>query len=172
MQLPAVVAISGVKNSGKTTFLQHLIPILREMGLHIGVIKHDGHTFVPDVPETDSFRLRESGAEAIAIVSSRRWMLIKEAPLSDIHFLLEQMAGMDLLLLEGFKDSEWPKIELVRNGVSQSPICPFHTILAVATDISALPANVPKIPLDGYEQAAKIILELLNQKTKSLSINY
>ena len=93
--IPAVVAISGVKNSGKTTFLEHLIPVLRETGLHVGVIKHDGHTFVPDVPETDSFRLRKSGAEAVAVVSSQRWMLIKEKPLPDLDFLLEQMEDMD-----------------------------------------------------------------------------
>ncbi len=164
MQIPAVVAVSGIKNSGKTTFLEHLIPILREHGLHIGVIKHDGHTFIPDVPETDSFRLRESGAESVAVVSGQRWMLIKEQPLPDIHFLLEQMADMDLLLLEGFKDSEWPKIELVRNCVSQSSVCPFHTLLAVATDIVNLSIDVPKIPLDGYQQAAQIILDLLNKK--------
>lgn len=164
MQLPVVVAISGVKNSGKTTFLEHLVRILRETGLHIGVVKHDGHAFIPDVPETDSFRLRESGAEAVAVVSSQRWMLIKENPLPDIHFLLEQMADMDLLLLEGFKDSEWPKIELVRSAISQSCVCPSHTLLAVATDIAELSVHVPKIPLDGYKQAAHIILGLLDQK--------
>ena len=164
--IPAVVAISGVKNSGKTTFLEHLIPVLREMGLHVGVIKHDGHTFVPDVPETDSFRLRESGAEAVAVVSSQRWMLIKEKPLLDMDFLLEQMTDMDLLLLEGFKDSQWPKIELVRNGVSQACVCPCHTLLAVATDITDLSVNAPKIPLDGYRQAAQLILESFHKKSE------
>lgn len=154
---PAVVAISGVKNSGKTTFLEHVIPILREQGLRVGVIKHDGHTFAPDVPGTDSFRLRQSGAEAVAVVSDGRWMLVKESRLPDIHFLLEQMTDLDLLLLEGFKDSEWPKIELVRSAVSQSPVCRPDTLLAVATDIAELPLTVPRIPLDGYIQAAQLL---------------
>ena len=40
---PFVAAISGIKNSGKTTFLEHLVPVLRARGLRVAVIKHDGH---------------------------------------------------------------------------------------------------------------------------------
>lgn len=158
--MPAVVAISGVKNSGKTTFLEHLIPILRERGLRVGVIKHDGHAFVPDVPDTDSFRLRESGAEAVAVVSSGRWMLVKEEPLVNIQRLLGQLENLDIVLLEGFKDSGWPKIELVRKAVSQSCVCSPDTLLAVATDMEDLPSVVPLIPLEGYTQAAECICGL------------
>lgn len=154
---PVVVAVSGVKNSGKTTFLTHLIPLLREKGLRVGVIKHDGHTFVPDIPGTDSFRMRESGAETVAVVSNDRWMLVRESPLLDIAIILEQMSEMDLVLLEGYKDSDWPKIEVVRNAVSQACICRPDTLLAVATNIADLPLSVPRIPLDGYIEAAEFI---------------
>ena len=62
LKRPAVLAISGVHNSGKTTLLEKLLPVLRSRWLKVGVIKHDGHDFTPDVPGTDSYRLREAGA--------------------------------------------------------------------------------------------------------------
>ena len=55
LKRPAVLAISGVHNSGKTTLLEKLLPVLRSRGLKVGVIKHDGHDFTPDVPGTDSY---------------------------------------------------------------------------------------------------------------------
>ena len=66
LKRPAVLAVSGVHNSGKTTLLEKLLPVLRSRGLKVGVIKHDGHDFTPDVPGTDSYRLREAGAEGVA----------------------------------------------------------------------------------------------------------
>ena len=66
LKRPAVLAVSGAHNSGKTTLLEKLIPLLRARGLKVGVIKHDGHDFTPDVPGTDSFRLREAGAVILA----------------------------------------------------------------------------------------------------------
>ena len=44
---PFVAAISGIKNSGKTTFLEHLVPVLRARGLRVAVIKHDGRLIGP-----------------------------------------------------------------------------------------------------------------------------
>ena len=75
---PFVAAISGIKNSGKTTFLEHLVPVLRARGLRVAVIKHDGHDFTPDVPGTDSYRLREAGAEGVAVYSGTRYLLAEE----------------------------------------------------------------------------------------------
>ena len=95
MSGPAVIAVSGVKNSGKTTFLEHVTPILRAMGLRVGIIKHDGHDFEPDVPGTDSRRLREAGAQAVAVYSANRWMLVCEEPDVALSDLLDQMRGMD-----------------------------------------------------------------------------
>ena len=72
LKRPAVLAVSGVHNSGKTTLLEKLLPVLRSRGLKVGVIKHDGHDFTPDVPGTDSYRLREAGAEGVAVYSGTR----------------------------------------------------------------------------------------------------
>ena len=75
LKQPAVLAVSGAHNSGKTTLLEKLIPVLRSRGLKVGVIKHDGHDFTPDVPGTDSYRLREAGAEGGGVYSGQRYLV-------------------------------------------------------------------------------------------------
>ena len=72
-----LVAVSGVKNSGKTAFLEKLIPALGELGLRAAVIKHDGHSFLPDREGTDTFRLLSAGAAGAAFPGSPSgWMMM------------------------------------------------------------------------------------------------
>lgn len=87
LKRPAVLAISGVHNSGKTTLLEKLLPQLRSRGLKVGVIKHDGHDFTPDVPGTDSFRLRQAGAEGVAVFSGTRYLLTEQLHLTEQDLL-------------------------------------------------------------------------------------
>ncbi len=101
------------------------IPLLRARGLKVGVIKHDGHDFTPDVPGTDSFRLREAGAEGVAVFSGSRYLLTEEFRLNEQDLLaLFERHGYDLVLMEGFKESGWPKIEVCarRSRRSLSPL--------------------------------------------------
>ena len=55
MERKRIFAISGVKNSGKTTLICRLLEIFKDKGLKVAVLKHDGHDFVPDVPGTDTY---------------------------------------------------------------------------------------------------------------------
>ena len=87
LKRPAVLAVSGVHNSGKTTLLEKLLPVLRSRGLKVGVIKHDGHDFTPDVPGTDSYRLREAGAGGVAVYSGTRYLLTEEFRLTEQDLL-------------------------------------------------------------------------------------
>ena len=122
LKRPAVLAVSGLHNSGKTTLLEKLLPALRSRGLKVGIIKHDGHDFTPDVPGTDSYRLREAGAEGVAVYSGQRYLLTEMFRLTEQDLLaLFERHGYDLVLLEGFKSSGWPKIEVVRSAVSAAP---------------------------------------------------
>ena len=131
---PAVLAVSGVHNSGKTTLLENLIPLLRARGLKVGVIKHDGHDFTPDVPGTDSYRLREAGAEGVAVFSGNRYLLTEEFRLNEQDLLaLFERHGYDLVLLEGFGDSGWAKIEVVRSSVS--PVGTAFQPMAIVGDV-------------------------------------
>ena len=77
----------------------------------------------PDVPGTDSYRLREAGAEGVAVFSGSRYLLTEEFRLNEQDLLaLFERHGYDLVLMEGFKESGWPKIEVVRKAVSEEPV--------------------------------------------------
>ena len=122
-----------------------LMNALRSRGLKVGVIKHDGHDFTPDVPGTDSYRLREAGAEGVAVYSGTRYLLTEEFRLTEQDLLaLFERHGYDLVLLEGFKSSGWPKIEVVRSAISDAPVS-FQP-LAVVGDIPGADFDLNDIP--------------------------
>ena len=156
-----VVAVSGVKNSGKTTLLCGLIPLLKNKGLRLAVIKHDGHDYRPDPPGTDSFRLREAGADQVAVYSPRRFSLAVDWPGATVENLLTHFEAVDLVLLEGGKASAWPKIEVVRGAVSRAAMSRPETLWAVVTDLDLAGLGVPVVGLDDYEELAAIILRRL-----------
>jgi molybdopterin-guanine dinucleotide biosynthesis protein B len=104
-----VFAISGYKNSGKTTLIIRTLPILRSMGYRLAVIKHDGHDFCGDVPGTDSYRMKEAGAYGTAVFSDHRYLVQKEQEKPQISQLLRAFPEADIVLLEGMKDSDFPK---------------------------------------------------------------
>ena len=154
-----IVAVSGVKNSGKTTLVEKLVRALVARGLRVAVIKHDGHHFEPDVPGTDSWRHRAAGAYGTAIYDGEKFLLVKSAQVTPEQ-LFAQFPEADLILLEGAKDSPWPKFEIVRGGNSAAPVCDPATLLALVTD---LPLSLPGVPTLGLEDVDAMVELLLKQ---------
>ena len=158
---PIVAAVSGVKNSGKTALMETLIRELSRRGLQVAAIKHDGHDFTPDVPGTDSWRFGQAGACGYAIYSPVRCQLVRQARGLCERDFLDAFPDADVILLEGFKDSSYPKIEVVRAGNSAAPVCDPATLLAVATDLTL--DNLTDVPVLGLEDIpamADLILSL------------
>ena len=88
-------------------------------GLKVAVIKHDGHDFVPDVPGTDSYRHKAAGAVGTIVYSENRFCLVKEEKGHEAEDFLPFFQDMDLILVEGLKDSHYAKIEVMRRDVSK-----------------------------------------------------
>ena len=123
LKRPAVLAVSGVPGSGKTALLEKLIPLLQGRGLKVGVIKGDREAPAPAVPGTDAARLQQAGAQGVAVYSGGRYVLTEEFRLNEQDLLaLFERHSYDLVLMEGFDDSGWPKIEVVRKAVSEEPV--------------------------------------------------
>lgn len=156
---PFLFAVSGVKNSGKTSLIADLIPILTGRGLKVATIKHDGHEFVPDVPGTDTYVHMQAGAYGTAIFSGEQYMVIKKETGVTEERLREQFPEADLILLEGFKHSKYPKIEIVREGNSKENICSPENLVAVISDFEPICHKaVPIIDLADKERIAETIL--------------
>ncbi len=158
---PVIVAISGVKNSGKTTFLEKLVSLLKSKGYKVAVIKHDGHEFEPDVEGTDTWKLRKAGAYGTAIFSKGRWMLVKEEPEMNETRLAAMFPEAEFILLEGFKYSAYPKFEIVRKGNSERCVCDPETMLGLVSDMELSIPSVPVLGLEDVELAADLLEKLL-----------
>ena len=160
-----IVAISGIKNSGKTTLICRLLEIFKEKGLRVAVLKHDGHDFEPDVPGTDTYRQLQAGAYGTVVFSKGKYMLVKQQPQITEKELMEFFPEADLILLEGFKYSNYPKIEIVRKGNSAESVCNPKRLMAIATNLDAeerealsIPEDVPLFELDNAKSIAEFIL--------------
>lgn len=151
-----VVAISGVKNSGKTTFIEGMLPHLIAAGLEVAVVKHDGHSFVPDDPTTDTGRHFAAGACGTAIFDGEKCKIVRRGVFDEMDFI-SLFPQADLILLEGFKGSHWPKLELVRGGNSAQSVCQAETLLALVTDLDIALETVPIIPFGDVKAGAKLI---------------
>lgn len=134
-----VVGFAGYSGSGKTTLVEKLIPALRRRGLRVSVVKHAHHSFDIDHAGKDTHRHREAGAFEVVVASARRLALMREFEREaepSVHRLIAELhEGVDWVLVEGFKHSDLPKIEVWRAATGQAaryPHDPF--ILAVATD--------------------------------------
>lgn len=134
-----VVGFAGFSGSGKTTLVERLIPALKLMGLRVSVAKHAHHDFDIDHPGKDSHRHRQAGAFEVIVASDQRLALMREfekpATMSVHHLLAELYDGVDWVLVEGFKSSNLPKIEVWRAVVGKPARYPDDDfIVAIATD--------------------------------------
>lgn len=154
-----IIGFAANSGTGKTTLLTKLLPILKTRGLRIGMIKHAHHEFDIDKPGKDSYELRKAGAEQMLIASKKRWALMVDTPDNDADPDLEAMLAqldrnkLDLILVEGFKHSDFPKIELHRPELNQPLLYPDDkSIIAIATNaplsketgLACLDINNPK----------------------------
>ena len=162
VKIPPVLAVCGVKDSGKTTLITKLIPVLKDRGLQVATIKHDGHDFMPDVPGTDSARHREAGAYAAAVFSNNRYMLTREQCGVTVEEMIAFFPDADLILLEGCKGSRYPKIEVIRKGNSCESVSEQEGLLAIATDLPADSimrcSHVPLLDLNKPEGIADFVI--------------
>ena len=142
-----ILCICGVKNSGKTTYIEKLVRVLTADGKKVAVIKHDGHDFEGDRPGTDTFRYHEAGAIGTAIFSGYRYMLNADLHV-DINTLARQFMEADIILIEGMKQSDLPKIEIVRQGISKELSCNRRHLIAVVTNCDNAFEGIEKWPLD------------------------
>ena len=147
-----VFGFTGYSGSGKTTLLEALIPRFNAAGLRVSLIKHAHHGFDIDRPGKDSFRLREAGCSEVLLVSDSRWVLmheLRDEPEPSLDEQLARFSACDLVLVEGFKRTPIPKLEVFRPSVGKELIggTGIETIVAVATDTPAAVATLTDLPV-------------------------
>ena len=155
---PRILAISGMKNSGKTTLIESILPRLSAAGLCVAVIKHDGHSFTPDTPGTDSYRFFAAGACSTAIFDSEKFSVTRRCHDVSEEVLIDMFPDAELILLEGFKNSSYPKINLVREGLPEDTNCDFQKYFAVVSDLN-ISSYKPVLRSDDLDAITEIVLQ-------------
>jgi molybdopterin-guanine dinucleotide biosynthesis protein B len=160
---PPLFGVVGWKNSGKTTLMTRLIAELARRGYAVSVIKHAHEAFEIDHRGRDSFKMREAGAAEVALSSPRRFALMRElgaAPELSFAEVLSYIGPRDLVLVEGFKREDFPKIEIRKEGAaSRKPLRgEFPGIVAIASDRpKAETEALPVFHLDDIASMAEFI---------------
>lgn len=167
---PCAVAFVARSGTGKTTLVASLITELRGRGYRIGALKHDAHRFEIDRPGKDSARFTAAGAEVMVLVSDDTLAMVQKPaqPPRLENVLQDCFAGMDLILVEGYKTSDLPKIEVHRSELNQPLLCRGEKndphLLAVAVDGPASglkELDVPLLDLKNPAAVADLIEESL-----------
>ena len=133
-----LVGFAAYSGTGKTTLLKKVISIFKEKSIRTGVIKHAHHTFEVDYPGKDSYELRKAGAAQVLVGSDMRWALMVETGKDySLEYYLKSLdpTELDLVLVEGFKNEKFPKIELHRPSLGHDLLSSQDKkIIAIATD--------------------------------------
>jgi len=166
-----VLGFAAYSGTGKTTLLTRIIPLLRERGLHLAMIKRAHHSFDVDKPGKDSYELRKAGASQMLITSDKRWALMvdleeeREPRLAELVGRIDQDRA-DLILVEGFKHEAFPKIELHRAEVDKPLIHPEDgNIIAIATDSpEVLDTRLPLLSINDPTAIADFIMHTVMQE--------
>lgn len=164
-----VYGVIGWKNAGKTTLVERLVAEISGRGFRVSTVKHTHHMVDIDQPGKDSHRHRQAGAHQVILSSSSRWAIMTElrgAPETPLGDLLTHLAPVDLVIVEGYKRDEHPKIEAWRAETGQPLIATDDpTVRAVASN-DAPETDKAVIGLDDIPAIADFILDDLGMAAR------
>lgn len=163
-----VFGFAGYSGSGKTTLMEQVVAHLAGRGFRVGVVKHSHHDCEVDVPGTDSWRHRQAGAAEVLLASPRRWVLIHETrhrPEPALGELIAHMAGCDLVLVEGFKHSVMPKLEVRRRAMPSPALWQADDDIVALVSDEAIGSSIPRFVPEDVVGIACFILRHLGLDT-------
>lgn len=162
-----VLSIIGKSGSGKTTFLEKLIPELKTLGLRIATIKHHAHPgFEIDQPGKDTWRHAQAGSDMVIIAAPDKIATIQKLDQEkSLDEILSSITGVDLVLTEGYKRAGKPSIEIVRAEHGVAIISSKEQLQAVATNIH-LDLAVPQFDLENAAEIAQWITQVFLKQSE------
>lgn len=167
----SVISVVGRSDVGKTTFLEKVVKELKDKGYRVAVIKHDTHGFEIDHPGKDSWRMTQAGSDVVVISSADKMAMIKktsqELSLDQLEAYI--MGGVDIILAEGYKSSDKPKIEISRADVSDELLCTEQELLALVTD-QHFDLDVPQFALDDVRGVVEFLIENVLGQQRELEV--
>jgi molybdopterin-guanine dinucleotide biosynthesis protein B len=158
---PPVFIFVGHSNSGKTAFVERLIPEIARRGHRVAAIKHAHHKVQLDTEGKDSWRYKHAGAVLSMLVTTDALQLVADAvDRREPQQLAERFLGeADVVLAEGFITASGPKIEVLRRADGKPPRCAVDDgLIAIVTDCPEVYPELPHFSLDDIAGVADFLL--------------
>ncbi len=153
-----VIGFSAFSGVGKTTVMESVIRLLTARGVRVGVVKHDRHGFDIDHPGKDSYRHTQAGAAAVVITSPEKTAVVEQRGES-LEACLQSIKDVDIILVEGFKHADIPRIGLCRKATGKGFTEPLDRFIAVVTDDETVTAPVPRFAFEETAALADFIMK-------------
>jgi molybdopterin-guanine dinucleotide biosynthesis protein B len=160
-----ILLVVGRKKRGKTTLVERLVPEFKDRGYRVGSVKYTTGDHVFDIPGKDSFRHAQAGAESTLILSPHKIAFFSDHQPGEsteelFRFLFR---GYDLVIGEGFKDSPYPKIEVMDWSRDKMPLCGQQDNLIAIVCGGRVDVSVPVFPVDQITELADHIEKNLSE---------
>ena len=153
-----VITVVGYSNSGKTTLIVKLIREFKKRGYRIATIKHHHKNVEMDVPGKDTWRHAEAGADTVVLACPDKTGIIhKNRYEPSLDEIISQITGVNLIIAEGYKNENRPKIEVFRSEIHTELMASGEELLAVAGD-TGFP-GIPVFELDDTSGLVDFLIE-------------
>jgi len=151
-----IVSIVGKSDSGKTYLIEQLVSGLTSRGYRIATIKHDVHGFEMDREGKDSWRHKQAGASTVIVSSPTKIAMIKEVEQeASLEWIRDSwIRDADLILTEGYKRAEYPKVEVSLFTDSDQLICTERSRLVAVVADHGVSLDVP---VSGKEEIPRFV---------------
>jgi molybdopterin-guanine dinucleotide biosynthesis adapter protein len=159
MRIP-VVSFVGRADTGKTTLIEKLIPLLRSKGIRVATIKHDVHGFEMDHEGKDTYRHKKAGAKMTIISSPAKVGLVEdvERDLGVEEIVSRYVRDVDLVITEGYKREAMPKIEVYDTRRNEPPLAIDDKRLIAIVSNAPIVAPVPVFVRDDIEAVCAFLM--------------
>ncbi len=164
---PFVFCVSGYSNSGKTGLIVKLINEFISDGYSVSVLKHDGCDRYTDVSGSDTFLYSQTGAKCSAIFSDSRFSIHMKDK-TDAEEMIVRIKGQepppDFIIIEGMKDSDYPRIVVqrkesdTRNMQGENKSIKDHGDKIICTVTDSISPKTDECPVFGHEDVKGIYL--------------
>ena len=152
-----IIAVVGKSKSGKTTLIERLIPEIKERGYKVGSVKHAHHGFDIDQKGKDSYRHRAAGADVVVVASPHEIAMVRKIEHDSLDNLEAFFSDVDLVLVEGYKRTKHPKIEVFDKQSHAAPLGLNNEDLIAFVSDDSVEVDVPYYSRDQVVEISDLI---------------
>ena len=160
---PVLSVAAPASGTGKTTFIEKLIPLLAQRGVRTAVIKSDSHGFDLDTEGKDTARFAAAGAEAVAVSSPTGYFIQQKTKTrKDFQNLIAKIDihSVELYILESRAHGVLPTFMLDRGmGIPELD----ERVVAYVTKGRTAETDLLTFDLDDMDTAVRLALFLMGR---------